>query len=207
MTGAALRLSRRLSVKGQGRGGFLSAVAFTAEAPGSRSDLEFFAPGMIYGSPDHLTPIAIGGRETYSAGAGVIRIREDRLPAPLFGVRFAGGMSMAVLNAEPRGDTTVKDSRDLDVTTLIDERFQFGAVGVEPKDGKLACGFWFPGSEGEVTYRGRMYPGGQVHGWRGRYHPLKNGLTQRYEIAFRFAREASFPAFYAQRRGAGHGRP
>ena len=198
VAGSALRLSRRLTVKGQGRGGFLSAVAFSADAPGPRSDLEFFAPGMIYGSTDHLTPIAIGGKETYNAGRGVIRIREDRVAAPVFGVRFPSGMSMAVLNTEPRGDTTAKDSHDLDVAPLIDERFQFGAVGVEPKDGKLACGFWFPGSEGEVTYRGRMYPGGQVHGWRGRYHPIKNGLAQRYQIAFRFTRAASFPAFYAQ---------
>ncbi len=198
VAGAELRLSRRLAVKGQGRGGFLSAVTFAAEESGARQDVEFFAPGMIYGSPDHLTAVAIGGKETYTAGRGVIRIREDRPAAPLFGVRFRNGMSMAVLNAAPNGGTTVRDSRDLDVTTLIDERFQFGAVGVEPKDGKLACGFWFPGSEGEVTYRGRMYPGGQVHGWRGRYHPLKNGLTQRYRIAFRFARETSFPAFYSR---------
>jgi len=195
-SGSEVRLSRRLTVQGQGRGGFLSAVIFTTEAKPARSDVEFFVPGMIYGSPGHLTPVAIGGSETYKAGKGVIRIREDRLPAPVFGVLFQDGNSLAVLDAAPRGETTVKDSRDLDVTTLIDERFQFGAVGVEPKDGKLACGFWFPGSEGEVTYRGRMYPGGQVHGWRGRYHPLKDGLSQRYDVAFRFGREPSFPAFY-----------
>ena len=196
ISGDVLSLARRVTVSGNGEGGFLSAITFETRKPFARSDVDFFVPGMIYGGPEHLREIAIGGMETYRSGQGRVRIREDRMPAPLFGVRFKDGSSLTVLDPAPRGDTTARDSHDVEITTLVDERFQFGSVGVEPKDGKLDCGFWFPGTEGEVTYRGDTYPGGQLRKWRGRYHPAKDGFTQRYQVSFRFAPRAEFPEFY-----------
>lgn len=193
--GAVLSLRRTLKVSGNGPGGFLSAITLATEGKFARDEVNLFAPGMIYGGSDHLTAIAIGGRETHQAGRGVLRIREDRLPAPVFGIRFGDGSSLAVLDAAPRATTTAKDASDVDVATLVDARFRFGSIGVEPADGGLGLGYWFPGSEGEVTYRGGMYPGGQVRGWRGRYHPIKEGLSQQYEVGFRFGRDASFPRF------------
>ncbi len=150
---------------GNREGGFVSAITLVA---GSR-DPEYFAPGMIYGGTGNLSPASIGGADSRG---GVLRIREDRLPAPLFGVRLADGSSLAVLDLAPRGDTTVEDSHDLEARPLTDARFQFGALGVEPRQDDLAAGFWFPGTEGQVTYRGNTYPGGQMQQWRRRYHPL-----------------------------------
>jgi hypothetical protein len=132
VSGAVLAVSRQVSVAGAGRGGFLSAVILTTAAELKRDQLEFFAPGMIYGSTAHLTPTAIGGSATYVDGRGVVRIREDRLPAPVFGIRFPDGRGIAVLDAMPDGRTAARDSRDLDVSSMVDERFRFGAIGVEP---------------------------------------------------------------------------
>jgi hypothetical protein len=155
---------------------------------------------MIYGGTAHLTPSAIGGALTYSKGQGKVRIREDRLPIPMTRVRFQDGSSLTVLDAAPRGDTTAADSHDLEVSTLVEDRFEFGSVGVDDsRKGELSVGFWFPGTEGEITYRGNTYPGGQVHAWRSRFHPLKQGLLQAYRTSFRFGqKDFSLPDFYSR---------
>ncbi len=196
--GDELRLARTVKVYGNSTGGFLSAITLPLDASLSWPQVEWFAPGMIYGGFDHLTAAAIGGRAFYRPGDFTVRIREDRLPAPLLAARFHDGHSMAVLDPAPRGGTTAADSRDVQAVPMTDERFQFGAIGAEEKAGKLAVGFWFPGTEGEVTYQGDTYPGGQRHEWRRRYHPIKNGLVDRYKIAFRFGREVSFPELNRQ---------
>jgi len=106
-------------------------------------------------------------------------------------------MAAPTTYAAPQGDTTVEDSHDKESRPLIDERFRFAALGVEPRGERIACGLWFPGTEGEVTYSGDTYPGGQMHRWRRRYHPVQDGLDQNYTVAFRFARNESFPDFYS----------
>jgi hypothetical protein len=191
-----LSLERTVKVSGNDSGGFMSGVTLLTKADASRSEVEYFAPGLVYGSTNNLTPSAIGGRDTFESGSGRMWIREDRMPAPLFGVRFKDSTSIAVLDPAPDGRTTVQDSHDLEAVTLIDERFKFGAIGSEYADGKLICGFWYPGTEGEVTYKGNTYPDGQLHKWRRRYHPLKDGLVQNYRVLFRFGSEPTFPGFY-----------
>ena len=151
---------------------------------------------MIYGGFAHLTDTAIGGRAHYRPGDFTVRIREDRLPAPLFGASFGDGTSLTVLDASPDGATTKADSHDDKAVPMVDERFRFGALGAEERGSKLAVGYWFPGSEGEVTYAGNTYPGGQLHHWRLRFHPLKTGFVQRYHVDYRFGHAERFPEFY-----------
>jgi len=194
--GAVLTVDRSLRVSGDAPGGFLSAVTLVSVEEAPREETGYFVPGMIYGSPDNLTKSAIGGADTFTEGSGIVIIREDRIPAPMFGVRFSDGASITVLDADPQGDTTMEESHDLDASTLVDERYRFAAVGVRPQEERLAVGLWFPGTEGEVTYRGKMYPGGQMHQWRRRYHPIKEGLTQDYRVSFRFAGGEDFPTYY-----------
>ena len=196
LAGDELRVTRTVKVVGNAPGGFLSAVTLPLDTRLSWPQVQWFAPGMIYGGFDHLTDVAIGGRAYYRTGDFTVRIREDRLPAPLLAARLPDGRSLAVLDPAPRGETTAADSLDVNVATMTNERFRFGAIGGEEKGDQLAVGFWFPGTEGEVTYRGDTYPGGQLHQWRRRYHPIQDGLLQRYEVAFRFGREASFPECY-----------
>lgn len=194
--GTLLHLARTVKVFGNGSGGFLSGFTFDFVHASTMSEADWFAPGMIYGGFGNLSPSAIGGRANYRPGDFTLRIREDRLPAPMLMAHFGDGSSFAVLDSAPRGGTTVTDSLDTQVTPMVDERFQFGAIGAQEHDGKLSIGYWFPGSEGEATYAGNTYPGGQMHQWRRRYHPIKNGLAQKYEVTFRFANNESFPQSY-----------
>jgi len=104
------------------------------------------------------------------------------------------------LDPAPGGDTTAADSHDVKVTALVDDGFQFGSVGADDSTaGDLSIGFWFPGTEGEVTYAGNTYPKGQVHAWRSRFHPLKQGRLQAYTMDFRFGQnDSSLPDFYSR---------
>ncbi len=193
---AVLELSRTVRVSGTSSGGFLSSITLSHPEAQPRPAVDYFAPGMIYGNTDHLTAVAIGGRSTYEGdGGGQVRIREDRLPAPIFGVRSKDGSAMTVLDPSPNGATTYVDSQDTEVKTLVDERFRFGAIGVDLDEGHHAQGFWFPGSEGEVTYNGNTYPGGQAHKWRRRYHPIRDGMVQQYRVQFRFSKGEEFPRY------------
>ena len=195
--GDTLRLTRTVTVHGNAPGGFLSATTWQLTRPCTWPQVEWFAPGMIYGGFANLTDTAIGGRAHYRPGGNfAVRIREDRLPAPLVLAHFDDGSSLAVLNPAPRGDTTAADANDVQAVPLVDERFQFGAIGGEEQGGTLTVGYWFPGSEGEVTYAGNTYPGGQLHQWRRRFHPIQDGLTQQYEVAFRVGRGERFTEAY-----------
>ncbi|MEJ7828729.1 MAG: hypothetical protein WKF91_11045 [Segetibacter sp.] len=189
-----VQLSRNIEVSGTNTGaGFLSSVTFINQQKQIRSELNYFAPGMIYGSTDNLTEVAIGGKKS-----GLVTwIREDRLPAPLFGIQYKDGTSVSILDPEPKGNTTKEDSRDLQVKDLIDGRYKFASLGVQQVENNIEYGFMYPGSEGAYTYKGRTYPGGQINKWRRRYHPIQNGFIQQYKVDFRFAnKENEFPVYY-----------
>jgi hypothetical protein len=48
-----------------------------------------------------------------------------------------------------------------------------------------SLGYAFPGSEGTLSYGRKTGRGPETeHRWRHRYHPLKDGLVQRYEVSF-----------------------
>ena len=125
---------------------------------------------------------------------GASRLCEDRLPAPLLAGRFADGTTLGVLNPAPHGDTTAADGNSVQGGVMTDERFRIGAIGAEEQGRRLGLGYWFPGSEGEVTYAGNTYPGGQLHQWRRRFHPLRDGFEQRYAVAFRFGHAGGLAA-------------
>jgi hypothetical protein len=197
LDGGVLRLSRSLTahVAADARvpyTGFLSAFTLELARPQARRQVEVFAPGMIYGGTDRLTAVAIGGADFQQ----YLRIREDRLPAPLMGLRFADGRTLSVLDAAPDGRTSRADADDIQVKTLVDSAVHVGAIGADFIAGKTQLGFWLPGIEGEVTYTGNAYPGGQRHQWRRRYHPLRDRATQQYEIRYQVGAARTFPDFY-----------
>jgi hypothetical protein len=197
VNGTIVELLRKLTLQGSANAGFVSSITFAHPTPQSRSSVDYFAPGMIYGSSGHLSAAAIGGSETYGdKGHGVVQIREDRLPAPMFGVHFQDGSALTLLDPEPNAATTKDDSHDTDVHAIVDERFQFGAIGAHLAGGHHEQGFWFPGTEGEITYAGNTYPRGQVHTWRRRYHPIREGLIQQYRVQFRISNGEGFPQYY-----------
>jgi len=188
----ALQVDRTLVVRGSMSGGFMSGIQLSYHEPATRDSVKLFAPGMIYGTTDHLTAAAIGGKNCKD----FIRIREDRLPAPLIGAYFSNGFSLCVLNSKPDARTIKEDSRDLEAKTIIDERLRFGAIGADFNQQNPEFGYWFPGSEGGITYKGMTYPYGQKKKWSRRYHPISDGLKQEYQVSFRISKNDSFADFY-----------
>lgn len=85
-------VERRLRVSGSADGGFASLLGF--EIPSgdiSRDELCYFAPGNIYGNGENLPENAFGK----DLSLDNLFIREDRLPAPMFGVRFTDNTSIS----------------------------------------------------------------------------------------------------------------
>ncbi len=192
---SAVVVRRRLVVRGDAPGGFLSGVSLRTAGDCYWTDADYFCPGVIYRSSEGLLDFAPGGKTSYEAGR--LEVREDEVPMPLFGVHFRDGTSAAVLDMEPRGDTTAAESHDLQGTTLIDERFAFGALGAHagPGGGGIDLGFWSPGTVSRVV----PWPGGDLRPrWYRRYLPFRGGLAQEYRVAFRFGRDESFHQFYSQ---------
>lgn len=204
LAGQELRLSRTLTVAGDGPAntGFVSEVFFETTQAYPRDSTRLFLPGNVYGTTENLQDAAIGGRDTYTKGGGLVQVREDRLPVPMADLSFGDGRFVTLLNPKPDGRTTNADSEDFrspqqsDGTqkpqpqaspkTLVDERFRFGALQIRHGKDALRLGYVFPGAEGEVTYRGIVYPLAASRQWRWRLHPIRDGLTQQYTLVFRF---------------------
>ena len=189
IAGDVVILSRKVTVtRGEENAGFYSAVRLSTAPTVSWSDLDYLAPGVLYGDPSHVGDSSPGGTLNYRAKR--FEIREDWLSAPLFAMSFRDGLWAAVLDELPRGDTTWEETTAPATQPIIDGRIQFGAVGVhEIPEGGVDLGFWFPGTTREFS-RGLRSPPAPVV--RRRYHPAKTGFLQSYEIGFRFGTGDSF---------------
>ena len=140
-----LSLSRKVSVtSGEEKAGFSSAIRLSTESGVSWVDVQYLAPGLLYGDPTYDGDRSPGGTLNYAARRFLMR--EDMLPAPLFALSFKNGSSVAMLDPAPRGDTTVEETR-LSKPVMTDARFQFGALGAwQAEDGAIEFGFSFPGT-------------------------------------------------------------
>jgi hypothetical protein len=123
---------------------FNSFFGIQVTGNGSLEDSEFFVPGVWYRT----------NFETQMAGAlaknpsdHYFLFREDRLPLPLEMIRMPDSgdtVSLVHAAAEP---TTFNGDRG--VERIVDERIQFGSIGVRHLDG-TSLAFMFPGSEGTL---------------------------------------------------------
>ena len=80
-------------------------------------------------------------------------------------------------------------------TPIIDERLQFGALGArELPAGGVELGFCLPGTTSEFSGGGfGPFRGGPITPVvRHRYHPVKAGFSQSYQVGFRFGQGATF---------------
>jgi hypothetical protein len=198
VSGAVLSVARTVTVGGtDAKAGFFSAVRLVTAPAAKWTDADFLAPGLLYGKPA-TSATAPGGSAFYEAKR--FSIREDYLAAPLFGLSLPDGNWAAVLDPHPRGDTTMTETTAAATTPIIDEQIQFGAVGArQASSGGVEIGFWLPGTTDEFT-RGAFGGGPPAPGTaatptpvvRRRYHPVKAGFAQRYDVSFRFGKSASF---------------
>lgn len=187
VNGAVLSVQRKVEVVGNAPGGFNSAVVLTLDPSVAWDNLQYMAPGALYGDPTHNGERSLGG--TLNNAAHRYQMREDFLPAPLFALSFKNAASVAVLDPAPRGDSTFEETK-LTQDVMTDARFKFGALGAwQDADTPIQFGFWFPGSLTNTFLGGP--PGAKPRTVR-RYHPITNGFTDNYEVRFRFGQNESF---------------
>ena len=187
LTGAVLSVRRTVAVDGNAPGGFDSSVVFTVDPTVGWADVNYLAPGALYGDPTYDGDRSPGGTMNYAAHRFLMR--EDILPAPLFALSFNNGSSVAMLDPAPRGDSTVEETQ-LTKSVMTDARFQFGALGAwQTDDGPIEFGFTFPGTASIYTF-GTNAPA--KPSWFRRYHPIAPGVAHSYEVRFRFGQNESF---------------
>jgi hypothetical protein len=187
LSGAVVSVRRKVEVVGNAPGGFYSSVALTVDPAVGWFDVNYLAPGALYGDPTFDGDRSPGGTLNHAARRFVMR--EDLLPAPLFALSFSNGASVAVLDPSPRGDTTVEESK-LSKAVMTDARFQFGALGArQSDDGPVEFGFWFPGTTSDYGGGRGAPPTPRVVR---RYHPIAPGVAHGYEVSFRFGQNESF---------------
>jgi hypothetical protein len=194
--GFTLRLNRSVKVQGNLDGGFRSSATLEITEPKKWPEVEWFSPGMIYGNFAHLRNNSFGAGNYYQPGNYAVWIREDRMPAPLMSARFADSSTLSVLNSAPIGATTHSEGNDFSHASRADARFLFGAIGAQENAHSLQLGFLFPGSEGQISYgrKSSQHATAQAK-WRRRYHPIKDGFSQSYEVSFRFGSAEDFTTF------------
>ena len=189
LTGSVVAVNRKVEVSGNAPGGFYSSVILAVDPSVNWTNVNCLAPGALYADPTFNGAGSAGGTMNYTARRFLMR--EDILPAPMFGLSFSNGASLTLLDPAPRGDTTEEDTR-LARPVIIDARLQFGALGAWQTNGEsIELGFRFPGaSESMGGTRGR----GAASGSRAvrRYHPLTSGVAHNYQVSFRFGQNESF---------------
>jgi hypothetical protein len=214
MNDNVLIVKRTLSVDGSLSGaGFYSAIRLQTTPDVAWADVSFLAPGLLYGDPTYDGPRSPGG--TLSDDARNFTIRQDFMPAPLYGMTLPDGGTVTMLDMAPNANTTLAETQTgLTENTLIDEKVAVGAFGSnEAADGSVQIGFWMPATvklfprqprrtdalpPGTPTSLGTpatldvpSTPPAMV--WNRRYNPVQDGFTQNYTIGFRFASAETFP--------------
>ena len=90
-------MKRNLTVKGsQQDAGFYSAIRMMTNPEITWGDANFLAPGLLYGDPSYDGPTSPGG--TSFDRAKIFTMREDYLPAPLFGMTLPDGDTFTILD-------------------------------------------------------------------------------------------------------------
>lgn len=189
-----LSVHREVKVKGNSPSSFATSLLLTIPKIKVFSDAKCFIPGIVYGASEGLPENAF----FQSKSVKDIYIREDRCSTPMIGVYLNDGSWMSLLNAQPNGQTTVKDGMTTESSDMCDERFAFGSMLIKAHNDIVKVGYNFPGTEGEITYGKWGYPVWQTieHKWRYRTHPLKDGFEQKYELQVLFGKNNSVDEFY-----------
>lgn len=196
ISGNVLLLSRKVIVKNtEDNAGFYSAIRLSTVPALKWEDVNCLVPGLLYGNSSYAGSRAPTSNANYLAKR--FEIREDYMSAPLFGALFKDGNWLGVLDMAPKGDTTQAETTASAATPIIDERIQFGALGAyEKANGGIEIGFWFPGTTTETGggFGGRRGTQGNTMyaNIRRRYHPVKDGFSQSYQVGFCFGKSNSF---------------
>lgn len=176
-------------------GGFLTRVRFN-QVQQAKGDIRPFVPGMIYGGPENLTVSAIGGALTWRKGRDfTVLIREDRIPNPMASLFVPEGIHLTMFDADPTGTAPMRDTRDTEGEDMLVDGMGLNALGYQQKGNVFSMLFCAPANEGEVTYEGTTYPGGQKNAWRRRYQKLRLGGEVSFKLGICISKEIGFPEY------------
>jgi len=188
VSGTVLSVRRKAEVVGNAPGGFNSSVVFVVDPLISWNEVNFIAPGALYGDPTYNSGHSPGGTLNYAAHRFIMR--EDILPAPMFALSLSNGTSVTMLDPSPNGESTVEETK-LTKDIMTDARFQFGALGVwQNYNYPIEFGFTFPGTVSMYAFGSNA---SSKPRWIRRFHPIAQGVAHSYEISFRFGANESFP--------------
>jgi hypothetical protein len=184
---AVISVRREVEITGNAPGGFNSSVVLMIDPSVLWSDVNFLAPGALYGDPTYNGDRSPGGTRNHEARRFLMR--EDILPAPLLALSFSNGSSMAMLDPSPKGESTIEETKIIK-DVMIDARFQFGALGAQQaNESPIEFGFQFPGTTSMYAF-GPSAPAEPR--WIRRFHPITQGIAHTYEVSFRFGHNESF---------------
>ncbi|HYQ57701.1 MAG TPA: hypothetical protein VEP89_10180 [Draconibacterium sp.] len=181
ISGNTVSVDRDVTVHGDNHWGYYSGISLATDPNTFFANVLLFAPGGFYGSPDNLR----SGIVDYNAGQ--FNSREENCAMPLYGMYFRDGTSLSIFKPEPSGTTTIAESGRRgfggNSITLIDERFDFGLFGMnEQGDASIEISYTYPGCQSSKK----------------RYHPVKEGAKQDYEVVFRLEKEQTYHDYYKE---------
>lgn len=185
---SVISVHRTVTVSGNAQGGFNSSIVFALDVTAAWNDIQCLAPGSLYGNPEFDGETSPGGTLNY--GAKRFIMREDMIPAPLFGLLLKNGASVTILDPSPKGESTVEETK-LTNDVMTDARIQLGSLGAWQLDkSPVELGFFYPAKA--CLWARRANPATKPR-WIFRYHPISDGFSHTYNVCFRFGSKETFP--------------
>lgn len=178
-------ISREVRVVSAGQDeGFQSRISF--QGSDDFLENEYFIPGIWYQNNSKAHPNALAANQEDSH----YLIREDRMPLPVAMMRQKrSGHAFSLIRIAPNGATSGADYAG---ARVVDEKMRVSSLGFQGRE-KTQVTFCHPASEGERSYFRSQRLAGNGKGWVERYHPVKRGISHRYEILIHLQRSRSFP--------------
>ncbi|HYQ59275.1 MAG TPA: hypothetical protein VEP89_18155 [Draconibacterium sp.] len=142
-----LTIKRTLSVVGtQAEAGFSSAISLLTSPEIGWEDVNFLAPGLLYGDPSFDGASSPGG--TNYDKAKIYTFREDYLPAPFLGMTLPNGSTLTLLDMDPDGTSTYEETQSGNrAGVLVNEKLAVGTFrSKETEGGNIEFGFCQPNS-------------------------------------------------------------
>lgn len=192
ISNAVLSLKRKVDVSGEAPGGFCTSITLAVDPAVNWTNVNFLAPGIIYGDPAFNGERSAGGTQNYAARRFLFR--EDIMAAPLLAIFFPNGASISELDPAPRGETILADN-SMSAPALTDARLQFGALGVQQaSNGPIELSFCYPGQSCSVSmgFPGNRGGASVQPRWTRRYHPISAASKHSYQTSFRFGAKETF---------------
>lgn len=155
---------------------FNSLFGFQAATNSKLTDNEYFIPAVWY-KGNFETESNLPNYAPQSTDS-CFYYREDRITLPLVMFRNkTTGTTISIVHKDANPETVMADNYSI----LISADFKFGSVGIKQSNNITYQTFIYPGSEATRT-------GGKGY----RYHPVRTGITQQYNLMLSFSNTADY---------------